>query len=674
MGWDGTVVEASIAELREALDSGTVTSVELVVRYLDRIGAYDRSGIVLNSVPVLNPDVLVEARASDERRSRGVRLSRLDGIPYTAKDSFKVRGMTVAAGSPAFAELIANDDAFTISCLREAGAILLGRTNMPPMANGGTQRGLYGRSESAYTPSYMCSAYGSGSSSGSGTATAASFAAFGLGEETWSSGRAPASNNSLVAYTPSRGIISVRGNWPLVPTMDVIVPHARSVDDLLEVLDVIVVEDESVRGDLWRMQDVVELPTLSEHRPKSYCDIEPANLRGLRFGIPRIYTNGEPTNANPIETRPSVLHQWQKVRESLEACGVEVVETSFPVVENYERLNEGSLSMVDRGIVPTGFEQHEIMDLSIWAWDEFLRTNGQEGLEKLTQVTPEILAPSPVGSLPDRFGEHDYALSDLIIKASQGVRAWNEIPDIREGMVGLERTRRLDFEDWLNDKGLDAVIFPAAADVAPADSDVNPESADIAWRNGVSVSNGNLVPRHLGIPTVTLPMGMMADTQMPVGMTIAGPAYSDVRLLAIARALDSLGPGRARPRRVPALGDEALHADGRMALRADTTESRVSISEVSVARADAGAEIRVRGECSGSDAGEIVVHIDGQPAAVAAVDGGFEAVIRTAEHQKRAPHSAWRSPYQPLVTVLLRTRDSVAAGAWWGPDQAPSLA
>ncbi|TIX10104.1 MAG: amidase, partial [Mesorhizobium sp.] len=184
----------------------------------------------------------------------GKTLGPLDGISYTAKDSYKVRGLTVAAGSPAFEQLVANEDAFTIARLRAAGAVLVGLTNMPPMANGGMQRGVYGRAESPYNADYLTAAFGSGSSNGSGTATAASFAAFGLGEETWSSGRAPASNNALIAYTPSRGIISVRGNWPLVPTMDVVVPHTRSVADMLELLDVIVADDAETRGDLWRMQ------------------------------------------------------------------------------------------------------------------------------------------------------------------------------------------------------------------------------------------------------------------------------------------------------------------------------------------------------------------------------------------------------------------------------------
>lgn len=198
------VVEATIADLRSALEGGKTTSVGLTNAYLDRVERFDRNGPCLNAVPVLNPGALAEARASDERRKRGETRGPLDGIPYTAKNSYKVKGLTVAAGSPAFADLIATDDAFAIAQLRKAGAIILGLTNMPPMANGGMQRGLYGRADSPYNFDYLTAAFASGSSNGSGTATAASFAAFGLGEETWSSGRAPASNNALCAYTPSR--------------------------------------------------------------------------------------------------------------------------------------------------------------------------------------------------------------------------------------------------------------------------------------------------------------------------------------------------------------------------------------------------------------------------------------------------------------------------------------
>jgi amidase len=92
MSSDFPVVEKSIAELRAALDAGAVSSVELVAAYLNRIGFYDRHGITLNAVPVLNSDMFADARASDERRARGEVLSRLDGIPYTAKNSYQAKG------------------------------------------------------------------------------------------------------------------------------------------------------------------------------------------------------------------------------------------------------------------------------------------------------------------------------------------------------------------------------------------------------------------------------------------------------------------------------------------------------------------------------------------------------------------------------------------------------
>lgn len=201
------VTEVSIAHLRAALKSGQTTAVALVQAYLQRIDAYDGpdTPTALNAVVVRNPDALAQARASDERRAAGQTLGPLDGIPYTAKDSYLVKGLTAASGSPAFKDLIAYRDAFTIERLRAAGAICLGKTNMPPMANGGMQRGVYGRAESPYNAHYLTAPFASGSSNGAGTATAASFAAFGLAEETWSSGRGPASNNGLCAYTPSRG-------------------------------------------------------------------------------------------------------------------------------------------------------------------------------------------------------------------------------------------------------------------------------------------------------------------------------------------------------------------------------------------------------------------------------------------------------------------------------------
>jgi len=547
------VVEASIADLRAALETGRVTSVGLVTQYLGRVAKYDHGGILLNAVVVRNPDALAEAEASDARRATGTLLGPLDGIPYTAKDSYKVRGLTVAAGSPAFEHLVATDDAFTIGRLRAGGAILLGLTNMPPMANGGMQRGLYGRAESPYNADYLTAAFGSGSSNGSGTATAASFAAFGLAEETWSSGRAPASNNSLVAYTPSRGVISVRGNWPLVPTMDVVVPHTRTMDDLFAVLEVIVADDPETRGDFWRSQPWVAIPATSEVRPQSYFSLRNAGaLRGRRLGVPRMYINKDDGAAEPIRTAASVISLWESARHALESLGAEVIEVDFPVVSNYEKDRPGTRDMVDRGLIPADYPEHELWELSMLAWHDFLVVNNDPQLHALKDVDGPKIFPHPAGALPDRYGDYDFDLADYVTRARErGIRPLEEIPTIRDGIEGLERTRTIDFEDWLSAVGLDAVVFPAVADVGRADSDVNPASADDAWRNGTWVANGNLVIRHLGIPTVTVPMGLMPDIRMPVGLTFAGPAYNDSLLLEFGYAFEQATKLRSTPPRTP---------------------------------------------------------------------------------------------------------------------------
>ena len=569
------VVEASIAALRRALEDGSTTSAELVEAYQARIAAFDGpdTKTQLNSVIVANPDARSEAVASDTRRANGQLLGPLDGIPYTAKDSYMVTGLSVAAGSPAFAELIAGKDAFTIERLRAAGAICLGLTNMPPMANGGMQRGLYGRAESPYNADWLTSAFASGSSNGSGTATTACFAAFGLGEETWSSGRAPASHNALIAYTPSRGVISVRGNWPLVPTMDVVVPHTRTMADLAEVLDVIVGDDAQIRGDFWRVQPWVEVPQASAVRPESYAALLPADLgkarsvlAGKRLGVPKMYINADPdagTNPNggiggstgqKVETRTSVIAAWETARGDLEAAGAEVVETDFPVVSNYEGDRPGAPTVRTRGFVSPDYLNREINDLAAWAWEDFLDANADPNLNTLTDVDGSQIFPHPGGATLDRYTGFD----DDIATYPQQVRdhpyeAMTDIPLLESGVRGLEETRRIDLEEWMDGLGLDAVIFPAMADVGPADMDVNEASADLGWRNGTWVANGNLVPRHLGIPSVTVPMGTMSDTGIPIGLTIAGRGWDDSALIELAAAFEATGARREEPGRTPRL-------------------------------------------------------------------------------------------------------------------------
>ena len=562
MPHDFEVHEASIADARAALEAGRVTAVALLEAYLARVAACDD---VLNAVVVTNPDARADAEASDERRVAGQTWGPLDGIPYTVKDSYLARGLTAAAGSPAFGELVAQRDSFVVERLRAGGAVLIGLTNMPPMANGGMQRGLYGRAESPYAADFLTAPFASGSSNGSGSATAASFCAFGIGEETWSSGRGPASNNALCAYTPSRGLISTRGGWPLVPTMDVVVPHTRSMADLFEVLDVLMVEDQECRGDFWRAQPWVSLPRVDEVRPPSFAALAGGDLAGRRFGVPRMYVNADPDagvgatgmggpTGQRIETRPSVLDLFDAVRRDLHAAGAEVVDVEFPVVTNYEGDRAGAPTIATRGLVSPDFLRREIVDLSAFAWDDFLAANGDPGLSRLADVDGSRIFPHSPGALPDRYTGFDDDIADYpAFIREHPIDSFLAIPHLPEGVHALERTRRLDLENWLDGLGLDAVIFPAVADVGPADMDVDPASADLGWRNGVWVANGNLVIRHLGIPTVTVPMGTMADIGMPVGLTFAGRAYDDVALLRYAAAFEATGSRRTPPPRTPPL-------------------------------------------------------------------------------------------------------------------------
>jgi amidase len=211
--------------------------------------------------------------------------------------------------------------------------------------------------------------------------------------------------------------------------------------------------------------------------------------------------------------------------------------------------------MIDsRGLVPPDFREHEDTELTAWGLDDFLRTNSDPRLHRLVDVDPTTIQPKEPETLPGREGDELGAdLADSVDIAKRGIPHWADIPTMEDGLRGLEETRRIDLEDWMTAHGLDAVVFPAVADVGPADMDRETFSADLGWRNGVWVANGNLAIRHLGIPTVTVPMGIMRDIGMPVGLTFAGSAYSDNLLLRLGSAFEATGVRRTPPPRTPRL-------------------------------------------------------------------------------------------------------------------------
>ncbi|QYM75748.1 amidase [Leucobacter luti] len=553
------LMETSIERVLDAFRSGAITSVWLTERYLARAAAYDQGTDGLHAIIVPNPGALAAAAESDRRWAAG-EARPLEGVPFTVKDSYMVKGLTVASGSPAFQTLVAQWDAFSVEQLLEAGAVLVGKTNMPPMADGGMQRGVYGRAESPYNRDYLAAAYASGSSNGSGVSTAANFAVFGMGEETVSSGRSPASNNGLCAYTPSWGILSIRGNWPLFPARDVVVPHTRSMPDMLRLLDVLVQDDANTRGDFWRNQDTVTLPLPSAHRPASYLDVQDADaLRGKRFAVPAMYLGEDPNF--PIEVRQTVLDRFAEARTRLQALGAEVVVTGFPLIEQYEGDRPGQENVGELGVLPEGWMDTEFTDFLAFGWDDFLRANADPAIPNLGGVDPDQIFPQPPGTLPDRYEEVEdypnrYRATVALAQTPGGVPDPRQRADFADGLRALVRLREDLFEQWLREEGFDGVVFPANADVAREDAERDQAAADHAWSNGVFFSNGNYALRHLGIPTVTVPMGLMADIGMPIGLTFAGAAYSDPELLGYAAAFEAAGSLRVAPPTTPALPED----------------------------------------------------------------------------------------------------------------------
>ncbi|CAO2651723.1 Nn.00g000060.m01.CDS01 [Neocucurbitaria sp. VM-36] len=654
------IVESTIAELASALSEGHTNSVELTAKHLLRVAKYDRRSTTLNSIPIINCNAFDAAQASDDRRALGKSLNPLDGIPCTIKDSYKIQGMTVAAGSPAFQNLIANEDAFTVGKIKEAGAVIIGRTNMPPMAAGGMQRGVYGRAESPYNAKYLSAAFASGSSNGSAAATAASFGLFGMGEETISSGRSPASNNGLVAYTPSRGLISIRGNWPLFPTCDTVVPHTRTVEDMFALLDVIVAKDEETEGDFWRRQPYVQLPDVNAMRPRSYHDLSNAKaLTGMRIGVPKMYIGGTDSDpaARKVHTRQSVIDLWSNARKVLESLGAIVQEVDFPVVSKFEKADAGA----EESVAPPHRNEVDMCQLMAYAWDDFLALNGDKNVAtSLAQVDSATIFPRPPGSIPDKYDSNDPLVrhTDVVAHITSGRSPTYDIPGLDRALKNLEARRKADYEDWLDTQNLNAVVWPCNGDVGKADADVNEASAADAWRNGVLYSNGNCAIRQLGIPTVSVPMGVMTDTKMPVNLTFASKAYDDNSLFQYAYAFEKASKLRQAPERTPELATDTIifgEAAGKMGL---------TPPELTVDIAKEGKQLRISGTCRSDDIDKLRVYIDGDDVQdVNLADGKWAVTAPTlSSWHGRAEEKGVPDPEKAMVIVVVSGKKGRSTG------------
>ncbi|EEY17335.1 glutamyl-tRNA(Gln) amidotransferase subunit A [Verticillium alfalfae VaMs.102] len=319
-----------------------------------------------------------------------------------------------------------------------AGAILLGRTNMPPMADGGSQRGYFGRTESPYNQEYMCTSYASGFSLGSGVATAAGFAPTGLGSETYI-GKGTTSAGDAPAFADS--------------------------------------------------------------------------IRAL----------------------------WLQAKKDLETLGASTVETNFPLVENYTKQHFPGQAAHVPGM-PEGWIDIERCQMIALGWDNFLRTNDAPNCKTLATVDHKKIRSfyAPLDDLRKHTEAQNHVrYADMIAYIRHRPESIHDLPGCAEARRSLEAARKRDLDSWLDEHGCDAIVFPTNEDVPRADAEEVLSSMQHALRDGVKYSNGTRALKHMCVPAITVPMGIMADKQMPVGLTFAGRAYTDVDLLRYAYAFET---------------------------------------------------------------------------------------------------------------------------------------
>jgi amidase len=268
------VTETSISDLQKAMTEGRVTATALVRSYLTRIHAFDQQGPKLNAMITLNPNAVAEAEALDrERAARGRLRGPLHGIPVIVKDNYSTSDMQTSAGTMALLGFIPAQDAFQVRKLQDAGAVILGKSNMHELASGIVTVGsAFGQTLNPYDTERIPG----GSSGGTGAAITASFAAAGMGSDTCGSIRIPSAFNNLVGLRPTKGLSSIAGIVPLSTTQDVAGPLARSVADLAVILDATIGEDPA---------DPATHLQPGQTRPVFSTALQADALRGARIGV-----------------------------------------------------------------------------------------------------------------------------------------------------------------------------------------------------------------------------------------------------------------------------------------------------------------------------------------------------------------------------------------------------
>lgn len=482
-------VEATVASAHESMIAGTLTSRQLVEGYLDRIRQYDQSSL-LNSIVILNKDVLAEADALDAEFQQTGILRPLHGIPILVKDNYDTVGLQTAAGSRAMAGSTPPDDAFQIARLKEAGAIVLAKTNMAEWAFSPyvTISSISGTTRNPYDLERVPA----GSSGGTGASVAANFGMIGLGTDTGNSIRGPSSHNMLVGIRSTKGLTSIDGIIPLYARNDVGGPMARTVTDAVRILDVIAGYD-AADPITARSEGMI---------PDSYLNyLDESALGGARIGVFRRYIDAESTDA--------------EVRTVMERALGELVDLGATVVDpvdipNYAELTEPLWCNtfhrdVNNYLASLGEDAPHanlasIIDSGLYA--PYIESRLQRGL-----------------SITDVPEERDPPCADIFATPANVA--------FRSAVL-----------DMMQEHDLDAFVYPTWSNPPRLIGDMESPAGD----------NSQHLSPHTGFPAITVPIGQTHGA-LPAGMTFIGPEYSEPLLIGLAYSYEQGTKHRTPPER-----------------------------------------------------------------------------------------------------------------------------
>jgi amidase len=491
--------EMSITELQEGLKSGKFSSRSLVEKYIDRISEIDKKGPAVNSVIEINPDAEGIAAALDrERKDKGSR-GPLHGIPILIKDNIDTADrMMTTAGSLALVGSKPLQDSFVVKKLRDAGVIILGKTNLSEWANfrsNHSSSGWSGRGGQTKNP-YVLDRNPCGSSSGSGAAVAANLCAAAIGTETDGSVVCPSSANSLVGIKPTVGLISRAGIIPIAHSQDTAGPMARTVGDATILL-----------GALTGVDSRDSATTAS--KTKSFTDytqfLDKGGLKGVRLGVARKYFG---FNDHVDKLMTDLLAEMKKL---------------------------GAV-VVDPADIPTSgkFDDSEL-EVLLHEFKADLNTY-------LAGLGPQ----APVHSLKEiiafndrnRESEMPFFGQDLFTKAeAKGPLTSAKYLQALSKNHLLARTQGIDFV--MKKNRLDALVAPTGGPAWPTD-----------WLNGDHFTGGySSASAVAGYPHITVPAGYVFG--LPIGVSFFGAAYTEPKLIKIAYAFEQATKARRGPKFLP---------------------------------------------------------------------------------------------------------------------------